>query len=112
MAWPKCSTPPGATGYAIFDDATKQRIKTFEDVVSHLKVMLPETESIQRLFTSTGVDDMVAQGKITKTATLEMLAPLLGLPLRNLQGTIDRYNGHVARGYDDDYFKSSKSLMS
>jgi len=112
MAEVQYAAQPGATGYAIFDDATKQKIKTFEDVVSHLKVLLPETEAIQRLFTTTGVDDMVAQGKITKAATLEMLAPLLGVPLDNLKGTIERYNGFVARGYDDDYFKSPKSLMT
>lgn len=104
------SVQPGAVGYAIFDDAIKRSIKSYSDVVDHLKVVLPETESIQRLFLSPAVDDLVAGGKIIRADTIQALAARLGVPLANLLGTLERYNGLVAGGFDDDYLKPAKSL--
>lgn len=103
---------PGATGYGIFDEATKLSMRSYADVVAHMKVVLPETESIQRLFISSGVDELVAAGKIIKADTLAALAQRLGLPLANLLGTVERYNGLVEHGFDDDYLKPAKSLRS
>jgi fumarate reductase flavoprotein subunit len=102
---------PGGVGYAIFDDQTKRKIATYDDVVRHVKVVLPETEVVQRGFMSGAVDDHVKEGRVVRADSLEVLAQLLGLPLPNLQGTLERYNGHVSRGHDDDYLKSSSSLM-
>jgi fumarate reductase flavoprotein subunit len=101
---------PGATGYGIFDDAIKRSITRFEDVVSHLKVLLPETEQVQRMFLSSSVDELVSAGKIIKSDTVEGLAQRIGVPRANLSGTLERYNAMVARGSDDDYLKPSKSL--
>ena len=101
---------PGATGYGIFDDAIKRSITRYEDVVGHLKVLLPETEQVQRMFLSSSVDELVSAGKIIKADTAEGLAQRLGVPCANLIGTLERYNAMVARGSDDDYLKSSKSL--
>jgi succinate dehydrogenase/fumarate reductase flavoprotein subunit len=106
------SAQPGATGYAIFDDATKRSITTYAQVVEHLKVVLPETESIQRLWISSAIDELVSAGKVIKADTAEALAQRLGLPFDNLKGTLERYNGMVAQGSDDDYLKPSKSLRS
>jgi len=103
---------PGGRGYGIFDDATKQSIKTYDDVVKHLKVVLPETEGIQKLWMTNAVDNLVAEGKMIKANSLEILAGLLGIPFANLRGTVERYNAHVANGCDDDYLKPAKSLMS
>jgi hypothetical protein len=101
---------PGAVGYAIFDDATKRSIQSYADVADHLKVVLPETESIQRLFLSSAVDDLVASGKVIRADTVPALAGRIGVPVANLLGTLERYNGLVAAGSDDDYLKPSKSL--
>jgi fumarate reductase flavoprotein subunit len=103
---------PGAVGYAIFDDATKQSMTSYEKVVEHLKVVLPETEAIQRLFMSSAIDELVAAGKIVRAESLSALAQRIGVPSDNLSGTVERYNGLVAHGSDDDYLKPSKSLRS
>jgi fumarate reductase flavoprotein subunit len=106
------SAQPGAVGYAIFDDATKRSMNSYADVVEHVKVVLPGTESSQRLFISSAVDELVSAGKIIKSDTLQGLAQRLGVPPANLLGTVERYNGLVEHGFDDDYLKPAKSLRS
>jgi hypothetical protein len=101
---------PGATGYAIFDDAVKQEMTGQDDVIAHVKVVLPFVDQQYSAFTSRGVDDLVSTGQIKKADTLEGLAAILGVPSDNLLGTVERYNGHVAGGSDDDYLKPAKSL--
>jgi fumarate reductase flavoprotein subunit len=101
---------PGATGYGIFDDAAKQAITSYDDVAKCLTVILPETESMQMQWLAGAVDDNVATGRVIKADTLEMLAARLGVPFENLNGSIVRYNGDVARGQDDDYLKPAKHL--
>jgi succinate dehydrogenase/fumarate reductase flavoprotein subunit len=101
---------PGATGYAIFDAATKRSMQRYEDVAEHVKVVLPETEQLQRMFLSAGVDELVSAGKIIEADTIQNLAQRIGVPPANLAGTLERYNAMVAHGSDDDYLKPSKSL--
>ena len=111
MAEVQYGAQPGGVGYAIFDDSTKQRIKTVDDVVAHLKVVLADAVPQLGPLTSIGMDDMVKEGKVTKADSIDVLAGLIGVPADNLKGTLERYNGHVAGGSDDDYMKSPESLM-
>jgi fumarate reductase flavoprotein subunit len=101
---------PGAVGFGIFDEATKRSMRSTADVIAHLKVLLPETESIQAHFTDKGVEALVQENRIVKAGTLGALAQRLGLPERNLVGSVERYNGFVESGCDDDYLKSDQSL--
>jgi hypothetical protein len=103
---------PGACGYAIFDDATKRSMRTYDDVVRHLKVVLPGTETLQRSYLSSSVDELASAGKIVKADTLSALAARLGIPGDNLLGTLERYNELVLRGSDDDYLKQPHSLRA
>jgi fumarate reductase flavoprotein subunit len=111
MAEVQYASQPGGAGYAIFDDATKRRIKTTDDVIKHLKILLADAVPQMRPFTNDGMDDEIKAGKVIKADSLDQLAMLLGIPAANLKGTIERYNGHVAKGFDEDYLKSSDSLM-
>ena len=101
---------PGATGYGIFDDAIKQSIKTSKDVGEYLKVVLPDTESLQVLWTSNNVDGLVSENKIIKADSVDALAARIGVPPANLSGAVARYNSQVARGYDEDYLKPRDCL--
>jgi fumarate reductase flavoprotein subunit len=101
---------PGSAGYVIFDDATKRAMVSSADVFRETKAVLPGLEPAIALFTSAGVDDLVASGQIIKADTLAQLAFRIGAPAENLRGTIERYNGHAANGHDDDYLKPAKLL--
>jgi hypothetical protein len=59
-------------------------MRTYDDVVRHLKVLLPGTESLQRSYLSPNVDELVSAGKIVKADTVPALAARLGIPADNL----------------------------
>lgn len=103
---------PGASAFIVLDDATKNAMQTAADVRRYLKVLVPGNETLLRLWTSAGMDELLAAGMIERADTLEGLAKLLGIPPANLAGTVERYNGHVAAGVDADYLKKSAWLRS
>jgi succinate dehydrogenase/fumarate reductase flavoprotein subunit len=103
---------PGAAAFIIMDDATKTAMKTGEDVKRNLKVAVPGTEPTYRYWTSTGIDELLAERALYKANTLEDLAKLIGLPTANMLGAIERYNAHVAAGEDADYLKKSAYLRA
>jgi succinate dehydrogenase/fumarate reductase flavoprotein subunit len=104
------ASQPGSAGYVIFDDVTKRAMVTSADVFRETKAILPGLEPAIGLFTSAGVDDLVAGGQMIKADTLAQLAFRIGAPAENLRGTIERYNRHAANGHDDDYLKPAKLL--
>jgi len=101
---------PGAMAFIVIDDATKNAIQTDADVVRHLKVLVPGNEPILRLWTSAGMDELLAAGAIQTASSLPDLAKLLGVPAANLVGTVERYNAHAAAGEDADYLKKPEWL--
>jgi fumarate reductase flavoprotein subunit len=97
---------PGCSGFCIFDDNTKQAMRTRADVLNEMSVIPPD-ENMAGGFTSSSVDDYVAQGLITKADTLEQLAQRLSLPLQAFLGTVTRYNRMCTNGFDEDYLKKT-----
>jgi fumarate reductase flavoprotein subunit len=56
------------------------------------------------------VDQMVKEGRAHTADTIEGLAGALGLPARELAGTVERYNRGVAAHDDDEFAKDPKFL--
>jgi len=86
-------------------------LKTTADVRGYMKLVIPETDYLLSTWTDAAIDDHVARGDMVKADSLEQLAQRIGVPPENLKGSIERYNGHVARGHDADYFKDMKGLV-
>jgi fumarate reductase flavoprotein subunit len=101
---------PSAVSFMIFDHGMRRFLKTTADVRRYMKVIIPETEHLLSTWTDGAIDDHVARGEMVKADGLEQLAQRIGVPPDNLQGTLERYNEHVTRGHDADYFKDLKGL--
>lgn len=54
--------------------------------------------------------DSIAEGSTVECATLDDLAKTTGVSAEALQSTIDRYNGFVDAGVDDDFGQESSNL--
>ncbi|AMS45501.1 FAD-dependent oxidoreductase [Aminobacter aminovorans] len=52
------------------------------------------------------------EGKLTKAASLADLAQILGLPVRALKTTVDRYNEACAAGRDPDFLKNPAHMRA
>ena len=52
------------------------------------------------------LDEMIDKGVVLHAQTVEELAGLIGVPERNLAGTIERYNADFDAGADQMFFKS------
>jgi flavocytochrome c len=52
------------------------------------------------------LDEMIDKGVVLQAQTVEELAGLIGVPERNLTGTIERYNADFDAGADQMFFKS------
>jgi fumarate reductase flavoprotein subunit len=98
---------PGATAFAIFDEATKAAMLTRADIEREMTI-LPGTDVLAAMFVSKAIDDLVTQGMITKAESLTQLARILDLPEADLLGTMARYNHLCERGFDEDFFKTAR----
>ena len=98
------SRQPGGVAYLLFDDAVKQSLKKNADIQKYIKLILVHNDGVQ-LWRSDAIDDLVARREVIKAESLEELARRLGVPLENLEGTVERYNRLVDSGVDSDYFK-------
>ncbi len=58
------------------------------------------------------VDACVRLGNCFKADTLDELGEILGMPVGNLQASVDRYNGFCEAGVDEDYGKDAALLKS
>jgi fumarate reductase flavoprotein subunit len=101
---------PSALSHIIFDHAMRGTLKSPQDVRRFTKMILPETEHLLATWTDGAIDAHIARGDMVRADTLSDLAQRIGVPPENLAGTVERYNGHVERGFDADYFKDLKGV--
>jgi 3-oxosteroid 1-dehydrogenase len=85
-------TVPAVPSWAIFDDQYMRR--------SMLLGTMEGTKKPERWFT---------EGFLKKADTIEALASLLGIKASALRSTIDRFNGFVAKGHDDDFRRGDRA---
>lgn len=57
------------------------------------------------------LEDAIAEGSIFKAETLNGLATATGMDPATLTATVERYNGFVSAGSDEDYGKAAELLM-
>jgi fumarate reductase flavoprotein subunit len=101
---------PSSLSHIIFDHGVRGTLKSPHDVKRFTKMILPETEHLLATWTDGAIDDHIARGDMVRADSLSDLAQRIGVPPDNLAGTIERYNGHVERGFDADYFKDLKGV--
>jgi fumarate reductase flavoprotein subunit len=101
---------PSALSYIIFDHGMRRILKSAQDVRRFTKMIIPETEHLLATWTDGAIDDHIARGEMVRAESIVELAQRIGVPPENLAGTIERYNGHVARGFDADYLKDLKDV--
>jgi fumarate reductase flavoprotein subunit len=101
---------PSALSHIVFDHGARIGLKSPQDVKRFTKMILPETEFLLGTWIDGALDDHIVRGDMVKADSIAELARLIGVPAPNLAGTIERYNGHVERGHDADYFKDLKGV--
>jgi succinate dehydrogenase/fumarate reductase flavoprotein subunit len=110
----KCLRLPGAKMFQIFDDNYPDQVGNMP--VGHRcywKVVDSYDEIPVSLFvTPIGmITRAEVEGKTTYICdTIEELATKMGVPVENLQSTIDRYNELADKGVDEDYGKRADRL--
>jgi fumarate reductase flavoprotein subunit len=102
---------PSAISFIIFDHGMRRLLKGADDVRRYTKMILPETEHLLLTWTDGAIDDHIARGDMVKADSIAELAQRIGVPPKNLEGTIERYNGHVEQGGDADYLKDMKGVL-
>lgn len=99
----------GDVAWAVFDRATLEAATAAG--VARYKQQIPGSSKKQSPHWNTDViDNMVESGRVVRAGTPAELAAATGLPADRLEGTIARYNGHVANGEDADYLKDRTFL--
>ncbi|SNQ45798.1 Fumarate reductase/succinate dehydrogenase flavoprotein domain protein [Frankia canadensis] len=97
----------GGPVFGVFDNATRLAASPHSTKATK-KVALPgETEEDWII---PKIDAMVDAGVVHRSDTIEGLARKIGVPAANLEGTFERYNGHVARGEDTDFQKVAQHM--
>lgn len=95
--------------WALFDRATLDGATRLG--VARYKQYRPTTTTKQSPhWVSDVIDQMVRAGRVHESAGLAGLAQATGLPLAQLEGTLERYNASTRQGEDVDYGKSAKFL--
>lgn len=89
--------------YAIFDEEAKKAAQPKTSAASK-KVNIPGADWED--WVEPSIDEMHELGKVVKAGTVEELAKTIGVPTKNLQGTLDRYNSDTAAGSDSLYLKA------
>ena len=89
LGFPKLASQKGATYWSIFDESTKHSFWVAGSDFGSF-------DTIERL--------IFADPKLVKSAaTLDELATKAGLPAKALKASVERYNGMVDKGVDDDF---------
>lgn len=97
----------GDRAFAIFDSAAIGAATTA--VKARYKQTVPgSTKKQSPNWNADVIEEMVRAGKVHRADTISDLAEVAGLPPRQLQGAIDRYNRGAADGEDVDFGKSGK----
>jgi len=102
---PLVQAQPGPV-YAIFDDGAKRAAlsgaATKKKSIPAAKVQLNWIEPV--------IDEMIAAGVVRQAPTIAELAELIGVPIDNLEGTVDGYNIGAAFGRDPYYLKDGRLI--
>ncbi len=104
----------GNVAYVIFDDAAIHPLPERADFYkSRYKQAWPGMAPFSpRNWTADVVDQMVAEGRMTCSATVDELADELSLDPASLAGSILRYNRFAADGRDADFAKNGSFLAT
>lgn len=111
--------------YAVFDDEVKRAAQPHPSAASRKRAMWGaavvsgegreaglhgSSRADWEDWVEPSIDEMHAKGKVVKAETVAELANAIGVPVGNLQGTLDRYNADVAVGHDSLYFKEPSAM--
>ncbi|MGY1810834.1 FAD-dependent oxidoreductase [Blastococcus sp. SYSU D00669] len=99
----------GDVAWAVFDGATLAAA-TAAGVARYKQQVPGSTKRQSPHWTTDVVEQMVAAGKVCRAGSVAALAEGLGLPPAALEGTVARYNAHVAAGEDADHLKAAAFL--
>ncbi len=89
---------PGHEAYQIVDSHLLEHIDAYDRAF-----MPPSSQE--------ALDGMLAEGTGFKADTLDELAEMIGLDADKLQKAVDRFNGFVDAGIDEDFFLAPKYLQ-
>lgn len=90
--------------YARLTDLYERGFDTWWSISDSQALVVNEVESED-------LEDSFAEGTTVECATIEDLAQVVGVPVGTLQETIERYNGFVDAGIDDDFGQESANLQ-
>jgi succinate dehydrogenase/fumarate reductase flavoprotein subunit len=99
----------GDRAYAVFDRAALD--KATAAGVARYKHAIPGSSKRQSPHWNADiVDQMVADGRVTSSASVAELAGALGVPPASLEGAVAQYNAGVAAGRDPEFLKDASFL--
>jgi fumarate reductase flavoprotein subunit len=99
----------GDAAFAVFDTATLEAATAAG--TARYKQHVPGSSKKQSPHWNLDVvEQMVTAGKVHRAGSVGELADALGLPVDALEGTVARYDAHVAAGEDADFGKDPRFL--